>query len=132
MTIEFDRDQVNITDYPDQLIYQSKYVNSENLPKLATYLQTHQGYSVSEYFEKVSGFNLIKGMTYNINAHVPRVDIEGKLFFTMKTLREWTYGMTNDKNATLLFETFVMIPEQDETLVEVWLKTKKVQIPFEA
>jgi hypothetical protein len=82
---------------------------------LTTYLQNHQGVSVSESFEKLSGFNLINGMTYNINAHVPRIDIEGNLFFTMKTLREWTYGVMNNKTSTHLFESFVMTPENDET-----------------
>lgn len=99
---------------------------------LTTYLQSHLGVSVSESFEKTAGFNLINGMTYNINAQVPRIDFEGKLFFTMKSLREWTYGVANNKTTSHLFESFVLAPEMDDTKLEVVVKSTNVQIPFEA
>jgi hypothetical protein len=132
MSIEFDRDQIKMTDNADQVVYETTYSNSQIVPMFTTYLQSHQGVSVSESFQKVSGFNLISGMTYNINAQVPRLDVEGNLFFTMKTLREWTYGVPNNKNTSHLFESFVMVPEMDDTKLQIIVKSKNVQISFEA
>jgi hypothetical protein len=51
---------------------------------------------------------MIKGMTYRINANVPRADVNGKVFFTMRNLREWTYGIDNYKNGSLLFDEMVV------------------------
>ena len=47
---------------------------------------------------------MIKGMTYRINAHQPKVDVNGQVFFTMKSVREWTYGEVNQKNQSLIFD----------------------------
>lgn len=132
MSIDFDRDNVIMKPNPEEVIYQSTFTNTQNLPILTSYLQSHQGVSVSESFEKTSGFNLIRGMTYNINAHTPRIDVDGKLFFTMKNLREWTYGIVNNKTTSHLFESFVVAQEMDETKLEVVVKSANVQIPFEA
>ncbi len=64
-----------------------------------------------ESFEKSSGFNLIRGMTYKINAHVPQVDTRGQVFFTMRSLREWTYGLPNYQSRDVLYEETVVAPE---------------------
>ena len=41
--------------------------------------------SATEWLQKTSGFNLIKGMTYRINARNPQLDMNGNLYFTAIT-----------------------------------------------
>ena len=89
---------------PDETLYKTIYTNSDILPLITKYLQPYQGLVQSEYFVKSSGFNMIKGMTYRINAHQPKVDVNGQVFFTMKSVREWTYGEVNQKNQSLIFD----------------------------
>ena len=68
-----------------------------------------------EYFEKTSGFNLIKGMTYKINAQVPRIDVSGNLFYTLRSIREWRYGVPNNRSQDMLFDQVILVPENDVT-----------------
>lgn len=57
-------------------------------------------------------FNLLKGMHYRINAEVPRLDISGNAFFTMRNVRSWIYGHPNEFNSHLIyFKNFTFKPE---------------------
>ena len=98
MSVDFNQTAVKTQALPDEYVFKTTYNNPANLPLVTKYLQPYQGLIHSESFVKTSGFNMIKGMTYKINAHQPRVDVNGNIFFTMKAVREWTYGEINQKN----------------------------------
>lgn len=119
MTVDFDKDKVEISRISDELVFETRYNNSGAIPIIQAYLQKHQGLIQQEHFEKTSGFNLIKGVTYKINAQVPRVDVNMNVFFTMRTYREWSYGLVNDKYDSLLFDQLVLTQEHDVTVVQV-------------
>jgi hypothetical protein len=104
MSVDFNQSAVSTQAIPDETLFRTTYTNSDNLPLITKYLKPYQGLVQSEFFIKSTGFNMIKGMTYRINAHQPRVDVSGKVFFTMKSVREWTYGEVNMKNQSLLFD----------------------------
>ena len=117
---------------PDKVLFQTQYQNSENLPKIFNYLKTYSQVSSSEYFNKTAGFNLIPGMTYRVNARVPKVDYKGQVFFTAKTVREWTYGQENAMSDGYLFEQTVVAPEFQSVQLSIVMKNLKVSVPFEA
>ena len=104
MSIDFDESRIDSYLLNDTTVFETVYRNSESLPYIVNYLQSSQQTIQTEYFEKTSGFNLIKGMSYRINAQQPRVDVNGKLFFTVKSVREWSYGANNLKDSELLYE----------------------------
>lgn len=60
--------------------------------------------SSKEFFNTSNGFSLISGMSYKLSARVPTVDMNGQLFFTAKSVRDWTYGLENIKYDKFIFE----------------------------
>jgi len=58
------------------------------------------------------------------------VDINGDVFFTLRTLREWTYGQANNQHETVLFSHIVSTPKEDTSVLTVAVKRANVSIPF--
>ena len=78
-------------------------------------------------------FNLLMGKHYQINAQQPLLDINRKVFFTLKTAKNWTYNSTNDCSKDMIYYQEIMFPnETDAAKVLVTGKAARLIIPFEA
>lgn len=133
ISINFFENQVESSPSPDIIVYNKTYFNPSENPEVLNYLQTSMESQRIESFEKTAGFHLLKGMTYKLNAKQPRVDTNGNVFFTVKSVRDWTYGHENSKNISMMFESEVIAaPDGKTTTLQVILKQMKVSVPFEA
>ncbi len=86
----------------------------------------------TEQFSVTKGFSLITGMSYKLLSKVPTIDTKGEIFFTTKTVRDWTFGVKNSKFDDFIFEHIFLLNEKEKLELQVNLKQAEIKIPFEA
>ena len=68
IAIDFIQDKTETKTLEDVILLNQIYFNPTENPDVINFLQHHIGVYSTESFEKTSGFHLIRGMTYRINA----------------------------------------------------------------
>lgn len=71
-------------------------------------------------------------MSYKLLSKVPTLDTQGDIFFTTKTVRDWSFGVGNSKFDNFIFEHIFLLNEKEKLELQVILKQVEISIPFEA
>eukprot|EP00347_Sterkiella_histriomuscorum_P012357 403368902 len=131
--VSFNKEQPSTEVQPDEIIQTTVFDNSKNdTPRIEYFNKEYEIKAATEQFDDITGFQLIKGMSYKISARNPMLDMYGKLFFTAKTVRDWTYGLQNTKTQKFIFEQATLISEYSHVELQCTVNKMIIRLPFEA
>eukprot|EP00347_Sterkiella_histriomuscorum_P008240 403345845 len=131
--VSFNKEQPSTEVQPDEIIQTTVFDNSKNdTPRIEYFNKEYEIKAATEQFDEITGFQLIKGMSYKISARNPMLDMYGKLFFTAKTVRDWTYGLQNIKTQKFIFEQATLISEYSHVELQCTVNKMIIRLPFEA